>query len=313
MLFRSAGGVIAQPNTVGLALGDDQMSAAVALPFTFDYPGGSTSSIFVDSNGSIHLNVVGASNIGGTVATLLAGTAHTISASMQDLLPDGTTNIANCFAQVNPTNPSEFDITWLNVPCFGSVATPPPVSTFQIALFDNGTNDYVELRYQSLFNDSSSNTGKAITGFSLGGTSIDGGNQDISASVIVTQFDASPLRLAASPRPILGASATYTLSNVRANAGVSAMNIGFASSAPTPLSLFGLDAPGCNANIAVIGSVPFGPLMLTSPTASFSQPWPNNVSFAGISLFAQGFELAPLENNAGVIVSNGLEIRLGSL
>jgi hypothetical protein len=309
----AAGGVIAQPNTVGLALGDDQMSAAIALPFTFDYPGGSTSSIFVDSNGSIHLNVVGTSNIGGSAAQLLSVAYHTISASMQDLLPDGTVNVANCFAQVNPSNPSEFDITWLNVPCFGSVATPVPTSTFQIALIDNGVNDSVELRFQTLVNDSSSQTSNAITGFSLGNGAINGGSQDISASVIVTQPDASPLTLAASPRPILGSSATYTLSNVRANAGVSAMNIGFVSSAPTPLSLYGLDAPGCNAHIAVIGSVPFGPLLLTSPSASFSQAWPNIPSFAGVSLFAQGFELAPAENNAGVIVSNGLEIKLGSL
>jgi len=310
----AAGGVIAAPSTVGLALGDDQMSAAIALPFTFDYPGGSTSSIFVDSNGSIHLNLVGTSNIGGTAASLLGAAYHAISASMQDLEPDGVTNVANVFAQVNPNNPSEFDITWLNVPCFGTSTNVPRLSsTFQIALFDNGTNDYVELRYQTLANDSTSNTGKAITGFSLGGGAIDGGSQDISASVIVTQFDASPLSLAGAPRPILGTSATYTLSNIRANAGVSALNIGFASSAPTPLSLYGLDAPGCNANIAVIGSVPFGSLLLTSPTASFSQPWPNNPSFSGISLYTQAFELAPAENNAGVIVSNGLEIRLGSL
>jgi hypothetical protein len=313
LVTTAAGGVIAQPNTVGLALGDDQMSAAIALPFTFDYPGGSTSSIFVDSNGSIHLNVVGASNIGGTAASLLAAAYHTISASMQDLLPDGVTNVANCFAQVNPNNPSEFDITWLNVPCFGSVATPAPTSTFQIALIDNGVNDSVELRFQTLVNDSSSNTGKAITGFSLGNGAIDGGSQDLSASVIVTQPDASPLSLSASPRPILGTSATYTLSNVRANAGVSAMNCSFLNTAPTPLSLYGLDAPGCSAHIDVINSVSFSPLLLTSPSASFNYAWPNNPSFAGVSLFVQGFELAPAENNAGVIVSNGLEIKLGSL
>ena len=36
-------------------LGDDALSAPIPLPFTFDYPGGSTNSILVESNGNVWL------------------------------------------------------------------------------------------------------------------------------------------------------------------------------------------------------------------------------------------------------------------
>ena len=76
-------------------LGDDVISAAQALPFTFDYPGGSTSTIRVDSNGSVNLNGAGVSQIGGGPAALLTSTVHRLSPSMQDLFPDGATNVAD--------------------------------------------------------------------------------------------------------------------------------------------------------------------------------------------------------------------------
>jgi hypothetical protein len=56
------------PTGVGLALGDDAVSASQALGFTWDYPGGSTSSIVIDSNGRILLNGTDATDFSPTVA-----------------------------------------------------------------------------------------------------------------------------------------------------------------------------------------------------------------------------------------------------
>lgn len=162
---------------MGLALTDDLVSGAQALPFTFNYPGGRTSTVYVDSNGNLDLALTTVSQIGGAASALIAGPVPRLSPSMQDLLPDGAVNINNVCVDTTST-PGKALFTWLNVPCFGAV-TP---STFQIALIDNGTNDSVEFRFVTLANDSTSNSGIAITGFSLGGTAIDPGSSDLTAA-----------------------------------------------------------------------------------------------------------------------------------
>jgi len=49
--------------------------------------------------------------------------------------------VANVFAYADPANPSAFVVTWSSVPNFGSVAVPPPASTFQVVLTDAGNAD----------------------------------------------------------------------------------------------------------------------------------------------------------------------------
>lgn len=303
------------PTGTGLALGDDVVSPAITLPFTFNYPGGSTNQIFVDSNGSILLNVTGGSSIGGNAAALLSSTSHRICASMQDLLPDGVTNVANVFAEADPLNPtSVFLITWVNVPCYNTTPAPvPATSTFQIALIDSGTNDTFELRYQTLVNDSDSNAGVAITGFSLGSNAIDGGSSDLTAGLINTQADLGPLTLTGSPRPVMGTPVSYQVSNIRAG-GFTLMQCGFGQDlAGTPLSAYGLNATGCSAFLAPVGLSSFGPLLFNAPTDSFNFTWPTG--YPGVQLFVQAFELQSVnpENPAGILVSNGLQVLLGTL
>lgn len=309
------GATLVPPTTTGLALTDDVMSAAITLPFTFDFPGGSTTQIRIDSNGSIALATTPtpASTIGGNVAALLNANTPRIAASMQDLLPDGATNIDNVYAEVDPSNPNVFLITWLNVPCFWTTTPATPLtSTFQVALIDNGTNDFFEVRYQTLVNDSTSNTGIAITGFSLGAGAIDGGSRDLTAGLVSTSADLGPLTLSAPARPVLGNQVTYTLSNVRPNLGVSLVRISFLE-IPGGLDLtsVGVAAPGCSAWIGPLNTVPFGPLLFGSPTASFSWTWPLG-PWSGTTVRVQGFELSPAENAAGVIASNGMHVLLGN-
>jgi hypothetical protein len=295
------------PTTTGLALTDDVVSTAITLPFTFDYAGGSTSSIFVDSNGRIFLNGTTASAVTATAPGLLSTPVHVICASWQDLEPDGTTNVANVFAEQNVAG-NEFYVTWNGVECFG--ANDP--STFQVVFIDDGVNDRFELRYQTLFNNSTSNTGVSLTGFSLGGTALDPGASDLSAGGISTAADNRSLSLTASPRPVLGTTTDYTLNNIRANAGVSAIYVSFFGSSPTPLSAYGLfQTQGCFLHLHLPTATELGMLMIGSPSNTRSLSYPNDINFLGAQLSFQGLALAPLENGDGVITSNAIRSTLG--
>jgi hypothetical protein len=303
----TTGATIVTPTGAGLALADDVVSAAQALPFTFQYPGGSTSSVFVDSNGSINLNGVGVSQIGGTPAALLTSTVHRLSPSMQDLLPDGVTNVANVFVDSTST-PGQVLITWLNVPCFNTPTTAG-LSTFQVALIDNGTNDSVEFRYVTLVNDSSSNSGNAITGFSLGGTAVDGGNKDLTAGPISTAIDTPPLANTCTSRPVTGTNWNLVTSNIPASGVLGLEIIGLTDPGIADLGFIGL--PGCGLRSAL-------DVMNVYLPAGATHTWfvtlPNNPTLTGLSLYTtSAMFLNPLPNPFGALTANGAQGTIGTL
>lgn len=293
---------------VGLGLGDDQLSPALTLPWSFDYPGGTTTTIYVNSNGSLHLNGAGTAQIGGSAGALLNATVHTLAAALQDMLPDGAANINNVFHGVNPTNANEYLITWNNVPNFG--ATVPAPSTFQIALIDSGANDSVEFRYQTLVNDSSSNTANLVVGFSLGGGAINPGSSDLTFAPIITATDAPAPALAASARPITGTTVNYTTSNVPSAPGVSFLLINFGGVDPgIDLTPFGM--PGCSQYVDLNGASTN--LMIGGPSATLGVSIPNNPGLAGLPLDFQTWALDPAANLLGVVNSNGIASTVGTL
>ncbi len=282
------------PTGTGLAMTDDVVAAAVTLPFAFDYAGGTTTTIRIDSNGRVHLGATGASSASPSTASLLASTTPLVAGFWADLLPDGATNTRNVFAH-SPVA-GEYCITWSNVPFFGATGA----ITFQIALIDNGTSDRIELRYQAL----STPNLASVVGASPGGASVDPGARDLTAGPFSTASDLPMLTLAAAPAPLLGATVTYTVTNVRPIASLTQLFANFASLAPTPLTTFGLDAPGCMLHVP-LDSVSFGPLLLSNPTATYGYTMPGSASFVGLSIYVQAIELAN-SNPAGVISSNGL-------
>ncbi|HEX5053949.1 MAG TPA: hypothetical protein VFZ65_19380 [Planctomycetota bacterium] len=300
-----AGGVVTPPTSVGLALGDDVVSAAIALPFTFDYPGGSTSTIFVDSNGSILLGVTGASNIGGSAVALLTSTSPRIAPAMMDILPDGATNVANVFAEVDPGNPGAFLITWNGTPCFGAVAP----CTFQVALIDNGTSDTVEMRYQTLVNDSTSNSGICVTGFSLGGGAIDPGSSDLTAGLISTATDLHPLAVSGLTRPITGTNWNLQVSAVPATGVLGLEILGLGD--PGINDLFFLGMPGCGlrTNLDVLNVyIPAG------ATHGYSLSIPPDPTLPGQNVFStSAMFTVPALNAFGAITANSIQGTIGSL
>src|SRR6185436_719614 len=136
-------------------------------------------------------------------------------------------------------------------------------------LIDNGTNDSVEFRYSSLTNDSSSNTGIAITGFARGGTAVDPGNRDLTAGSFSTSAD----------RPALALNSTRSVIN-------STVNITTSNIPPTGVSL----------------------LFISTPTAVSSVPLANDPTLVGIQAFCQSAALDPSYNSFGAVVSNGLKL-----
>jgi hypothetical protein len=302
----TVGATVVPPVSVALVLGDDVVSAsAINLPFTFNYPGGgATTQIRVDSNGSVLLNGTTTSNIGGSAAALLTSVVHRLCPSMQDLDPSSGGGV---FAEADPSNPTTvYLITWQGVPCFNTPVTGL-TSTFQVALIDNGTNDSVEFRYSSLTNDSSSNTGIAITGFSRGGTAVDPGNRDLTAGSFSTSADRPALALN-STRSVINSTVNITTSNIPPT-GVSLLFISTGQLNPgVDLGFLGLTG-GCNAYVVLPEFLSF--LNIGTPTAVSSVPLANDPTLVGIQAFCQSAALDPSYNSFGAVVSNGLKLVVG--
>ncbi|MBL9076375.1 MAG: hypothetical protein JNL08_02660 [Planctomycetes bacterium] len=297
------GAVVTPPTTTGLALGDDVVSAAIALPFAFDYPGGSTNQIFVDSNGNILLGATGPSTNAGNVANLLNSPAPRIAAALTDLLPDGATNTQNVFAEVDPGNPNAFLITWNGVPCFGA-STP---STFQIALIDNGTADMVQLRYQTLANDATTFSGQCLTGFSRGQGAFDPGSRDLTAGPFATVADLPPLAVTALSRPVLGANWDLRTSNVPPNGLIGVDLYGLAD--PGVDDLFFVGLPGCGLRSTLDIQSPW---LVTGSTHDFGLALPNIPAWNGTNFYTTSAVFTvPPPNAFGAITGNGIQGTLG--
>lgn len=301
------GASVVAPVSPALTLGDDVVSTAIALPFTFDYPGGSTTQVFVDSNGSVLLSGTAASSIGGSAAAFVASTVARLSPSMQDLDPSV---VGGVFAEADPANPtSVFLITWQGVPCFNTVSSGL-TSTFQVALIDNGSNDSVEFRYGTLTNDSSSNGGVAVTGFTTGVGAIDVGGVDLTAGPFsASAVDQLALALSVAPRPILGSSINFTTSNIPLS-GISLVLISAGQLLPGfDLGIIGM--PGCNANIVLPEFQSF--LNIGGPSFVMPASVPNDPLLLGVSVYAQAGALDPTANAFGAVASNGVALKIGSL
>ena len=299
----AAGGGVVAPTTPGLALGDDQVSTAVTLPFTFDYPGGSTNQVFVDSNGNVLLGATGPSTNAGDVGNLLNSPAPRLAAALTDLLPDGATNAANVHAEVDPGDAGTFLITWNGVPCFGSV-TP---STFQIALIDNGTADVVQFRYGVLVNDATTFGGQCLTGFSLGNGAFDPGSVDLTAGPISTDADTPPVGVVALTRPVLDGPWNLRTVDIPPTGLVGVDLFGLAD--PGIDDLFFLGLPGCGLRSTL--DIQNG-WIVTGATHDFGLVLPNDPSWNGLIFYTTSaiFTLPP-QNAFGAVTANGIAGVLG--
>jgi hypothetical protein len=273
---------------------DSETTVTLAGPFT--YPGGSTSSLVVCSNGFV--SVATGNGVGYTPVEATWNTWPQASwTCWHDFNPGAAGSGAVKFEEVGTLSIVTFD----GVYDFGG--TLPNVFQWQ---FDRA-NGNVHFVWQTI-----SLGGNAhLVGFKCGGTVLATPSIDISATLpanFTLGCDALPINLAASARPITGTVINLDTTRVPATASFSAVLVNFAAVIP------GLELspqmPNCYQNIALLGAVTLN--LGFSP--SWSQPFsiPNDPSYVGTNVFGQSAAFVPGANPLGVTTSNGLRLLVGN-
>lgn len=285
----------------GLALTDDSIGT-LALPTPFTYPGGSTSSLDICSNGYIWAQTNALADFSPTQAELFSNPAR-FCPLWVDMLPDGAANLANVFAEVDTVNNKAY-VTYVNVPTFTAGGT-----VNMQAEFDLGTGD-VNYTYGAITVPAAvvSMAGWTPgTGFST----VNAGSVDVSASLAgtfsTTATEASALALSAAPTPVLGATVTYTTSNIPAAALISANLISLIQiPSGLPISV----PAGCFAYVDANNSSTS--LLFGGPTATMTFGVPSNAAFVGLPINVQSASLVLGINNLDAITSNGIRSVVGN-
>jgi len=279
-------------NSAGGPMGDNGRTAALPLGFTFPYPGGSTTSIVVCSDGIALLDpaLMGNLNFLPSVRSFLMGQPMLAPLSTDlDLRVSGSIHF-----DLDPSAQAAY-VTWLNVPAWDILGSS---NTFQIALFANGA---VEYRYGAC------GTAKepTLVGMTPGWSAHDPGMTDISAALPFTAGDgAVPPFLTMSARPVLGTTPDVVVGDtpVGAAGGV------FLGGPIGPLELGFLGMPGC---LQQITPLTFQFFLATGTTGSVPLAIPGNPVFLGMQITGQAVVVSPGSNAAGGTVSNPLCIRIG--
>jgi len=135
-----------------VSLGDDQVSAAIGLPFTFSFFGTGYSSVYVSSNGFITF-LAGQSNgcCAGQAVPNAASPNGFVAGAWNDLYPPGGGSIR--YETTGSAGSRVFIVMYKNLPNYSGSA---PDYTFNIKLFE-GTN-VIEVHIVTATNDGSETT-----------------------------------------------------------------------------------------------------------------------------------------------------------
>jgi hypothetical protein len=291
------------PVAADLNLGDDTVSAPQTLPFTFPYPGGSATSIYIGSNGHIGLNATGASTSGYPTPTSFIAAGATLSPFWTDLDSTPAVGAGTTHFDIDAIN-NRVIVTWNGVAVWEATPTVPRfLNTFQVVLYPSGM---IEFRYQGM---SAPATLNAITGFTPGAPNRNPGNRDISATLpFSTGTDLLPLVLSASARPIMGSNIHLVTSQIPATAIISATLLSFVQHNPG-IDLTGIGMPGCRQFVNLDATY----LLFTNPTAQITIGIPSGPTWLGVHVYGQSASLVPGVNPLGAESSNGLDLRFGLL
>ncbi len=292
-----------------LGLGDDA-ETTVNLSVPLAYPGGSTPSLNVCSNGHIST----ASNAAVFDYTPTPGEflnwANATWAVWRDLIPGPTGGGDVWFEEVGGVA----YVTWLNVVGYVGTSAGTTPSTFQLQ-FELATG-HVDFVFGSL--DTVSISGWAggdgwIVGFSPSGASLDPGNIDLSATVpntiVLTSTDMAALAQNASARPLVTTSINLLTTNIPAGTPFGAVLLGFNQFNPG-LDLSGIGMSGCRQYNEGAATLLFLPGASTSNSLAFTVP-----NYIGWQIEAQSVVFAPAAGltQLGAIASNGMALFLGNL
>ncbi len=282
-----------------LALGDDT-EAIVALTAPMPFPGGSTNSLAVCSNG--YVSVATGNGTAWTPATpAFLGAAQTGWWNWHDYNPAIVAGGRVKFEQVGAIA----YVTWDGVWDFQGT-TAANANTFQFQ-FDTSTG-FVHLVFQTM-----SALGNArLVGYSPGGPNANPGSTDLSValplSFTVRGADVLPLTVTALTRPVTGTAWNIDVTNVPA-AGVLGVDIiGFTDPGLNDLAFLGL--PGCGLRTSLDLLSPWTPI---GATHSYSLGIPANPAIVNIHLFTTSAVFVAGVNAFGAITGNGLDGKIGDV
>jgi hypothetical protein len=288
-------------------MGDDSMSGALNLPFSFPYVGGSTNVIHVTSNGYIQLGAttLTTGDFSPTLAEVGSGPAR--------LMPYWHDLHASRNVTLNPAAGIYFDVdavaneayvTFVDVGEFATSTAGGASYNFQVKMAADGT---VEYRYQAM-SPAGSTTSPVICGFAPG-LSQAPFSVDISASMPFTTGAIDQLGLVLTgTAPLLGGSTTLTTSAILA--GGLTINILSVGQINPGLDLGIVGAPGCNAYVTLPEF--FSSLLFLSPSDAVTVAIPNDAALAGASVYSQSVTLAAGVNALNAITSNGVALKIGN-
>lgn len=277
------------PTSTAVTIGDDQV-VQFPLGWSLPYPGGSTSDLWVSSNGFVN----GTSNtLNGCCAfnqPQFLSTGPCWAALWDDLNPGagGTVTFDS-----NPATGDAY-VTFDSVPRYGTTN----LNTFQYAFHATGQ---VELLWQTC------TLATSAVGWSPGTANANPGSMDISAAgAFITGPDTQALALSGSARPVIGSSINLTLTNVPSGAPLAAFIFGLNKIDPG-ISLNSIGMPGCFQ----YGSQEATALSIApSSTTSIVYNIPNGAWLVGVHVVVQGAVYNPAGNHnpLGALASNGVDL-----
>ena len=277
-----------------LSLTDDD-DTSVSLSGSFPYPGGSTSSLVVCSNGFVSAGAGNGTAYSPVVATWL-GSSQPRWGSWHDYNSSASGSGGIRFEQIG----NIAYVTWDGVYDFGTANA----STWQLQ-FDLSSGD-VTYAWQSM-----SGTGNGhIVGYAHVAPNDDLGSMDISAALPGTfrtsADNAQPLALA-STLPQLGGTLTFTTTNYPTGSPLGIQVLSFVQHNPG-LDLSSAGMPGCfrftDTEVTAI-------MLPSGGQSSFSVPIPNNPTYIGLPINGQSYAVAIGANATGIVSSNGVGTVVG--
>ncbi|MEC8653660.1 MAG: S8 family serine peptidase [Planctomycetota bacterium] len=277
------------PAGSNLGLADNQ-EVIRNVGFTLPYPGGSTGTIRICSNGWITDGIfTGGSNILPDPSLFLN---HTMWAPMwRDLNPAAGGSVwYDVTAQ-------RCVISWISVPNFFNNGS----STFQVQFWNNGDVHYI---YQNV-----TVQGDYLVGFSQGGLP-DPGSITLSANLNgglgICSTSQPEMDLDGSGRPVLGMPLDLVTTNIPFTGLFGTMILSTTPLTPA-VDLTFLGLTGCE----LYQSIDLGLFFGGFGTATLPFPMPSNPALAGTEVFCQAAYLVPAINPLELVVSNGLKLTVG--
>ncbi|MCA8973581.1 MAG: hypothetical protein KDC98_02615 [Planctomycetes bacterium] len=297
----SGTGTYQTPTGTALALGDDA-ETLVNLPFSLPYPGGSTSSLVVCSNGFVS-PTFGNGILWIPIYNLLIAQYPRWAVAWHDYAPQLGGQV------LFDASPAGATLTWLNVANSGGLAG---TSTFQVQYLPNGT-------VHMLWRNMSTQGNGYLIGWSPGQGAANPGNSDLTtalpAGIDLCASVPPQISLSTSARPLLGTTIQQITSPIATGTPFGALMMSLDQATP-PVDLTPYGMEGCFAY--PLGATTGGTVnhfFLPNGAGSVSIPFtiPNDMNLMGVTVVSQSFTYVQPLTTLGLIASNGVYMLLGPL